>query len=220
MHRYFIKTPWWVKRFFPAYVWQLAVRGKEVFLTFDDGPHPTLTPWVLEVLQQYNAKATFFCVGNNVVLYNAVYQQILREGHAVGNHTHTHLNGWKTGTEVYWQDVAKAALHIDSALFRPPYGRIKKAQAQRIKTALHKEPAAIIMWDVLSGDFDETFLPAQCLNHVLQHTVPGSVIVFHDSEKAQKNLKYALPKVLEKLREEGYSFSKIEADCLKKLGPG
>lgn len=220
MHRYFIKTPRWLKLLFPAYVWQLPPNGKEVFLTFDDGPHPTITPWILELLQHYNAKATFFCVGSNVLLYNDVYARILQEGHAVGNHTHTHVNGWKTGTELYLQEVALAALHIDSALFRPPYGRIKKAQAQNIKRGLQKAHAAIIMWDVLSGDFDVSFTPEKCLQNVLAHTVPGSVIVFHDSEKAKKNVMFALPSVLEALSEEGYIFSKIDERALKKLGPG
>jgi peptidoglycan/xylan/chitin deacetylase (PgdA/CDA1 family) len=220
MHRYFIKTPGWVKRFFPAYVWHLPAHGKQVYLTFDDGPHPQLTPWILDVLQQYGAKATFFCVGSNVVLYKEVYACILHEGHAVGNHTHTHVNGWKTKTDVYLQDVAQAALHIESALFRPPYGRIKKRQAQNLKGALGNASANIIMWDVLSADFDVSLTPEKCLQNVLTHTEPGSVIVFHDSEKAKRNVMFALPRVLEALSRQGYIFAKIDEAALKKLGPG
>ena len=220
MYRYFIKTPRWVKRLFPAYVWHLPAPNKEVYLTFDDGPHPQVTPIILDLLQQYGAKATFFCVGSNVVLYPQVYERILQEGHAVGNHTHTHVNGWKTGTNAYLQDVVQAAVHIDTILFRPPYGRIKKTQAQKIKTALGKAHAAIVMWDVLSADFDPRLQPEKCLQNVLTHTVPGSVIVFHDSEKAKKNVLFALPQVLERLKMEEYIFAKIDEKALKKLGPG
>jgi peptidoglycan-N-acetylglucosamine deacetylase len=220
MHRYFIKTPWWVKRYFHSYTWHIPVKEKEVFLTFDDGPHPRITPWVLDVLKQYNAEATFFCVGNNVVQHPEVYKQLLQAGHAVGNHTHTHLNGWKTNDAVYLNDVQQAALHIDSVLFRPPYGRIRKAQAKKLKTVLPSTNATVIMWDVLSADFDAAFSPQKCLENVLKNTIAGSVIVFHDSEKAEKNLKYALPKVLETLQRDGYRFSKINAAALKKLGPG
>lgn len=210
MHRFFIKTPWWVKQLFPAYVWHLPAKGKEVYLTFDDGPHPGITPWVLDELRRFDAKATFFCVGSNVAKHPAVYNRILVEGHAVGNHTHTHCNGWKTDTTQYLADVAAAADYINSNLFRPPYGRIKKAQAAGIKTALKKESAKIILWDVLSADFDQNLPPQKCLRNVLKNTEAGSVIVFHDSEKAEKNLKYTLPKVLEELHNQGCHFAAID----------
>src|SRR5215217_3443038 len=177
MHRYFIKTPWLAKQLFNKYIWNLPRNERAVYLTFDDGPHPTITPWVLEQLKQYNARATFFCVGENVSQYPAVYQHILAEGHAVGNHTQHHPNGWHTATEAYLADVREGAQHIQSSLFRPPYGRIRKEQANGVKALLGSD-SKIIMWDVLSCDFDPTFSKAQCLKNVLEHAETGSIIVF------------------------------------------
>src|SRR6187551_2187086 len=157
MHKYFIKTPWIAKKIFSSYVWCLPAEDNAVYLTFDDGPHPTITPWVLEQLKEYNAKATFFCIGNNVEKYPDVYQKILDEGHAVGNHTYHHLNGWKTDDKKYIEDVSLAARIIKSNLFRPPYGRIKNRQAKKINDALETSKGRIIMWDVLSADFDSSF---------------------------------------------------------------
>ena len=210
MHRYFIKTPGWVKLLFPGYLWSLSRQKKEVYLTFDDGPHPQLTPWVLEELDKYNAKATFFCVGNNVRQFGDVYKRIIAEGHAVGNHTYTHLNGWKTTTATYLADVAAAAALIDSSLFRPPYGKIKRSQARSIAAAMRKKEARIVMWDVLSADFDPTITGEACLKNVLSNTVAGSIIVFHDSEKAAAHLQFVLPKVLKALSRKGYRFVRLE----------
>jgi peptidoglycan/xylan/chitin deacetylase (PgdA/CDA1 family) len=210
MHRYFIKTPWIVKKLFADYVWDIAADEKEVYFTFDDGPHPTITPWVLEQLALYDAKATFFCIGNNVKQHAAIYRCILAEGHSTGNHTQHHINGWKSSTEEYLHDVAQAAELIDSSLFRPPYGKIRNAQAAKITHAMKKKDAQIIMWDVLSADFNTNFSPQQCLEHVLQHVVPGSVVVFHDSEKAFPNLQHVLPAALKSLQEDGYRFLKIK----------
>lgn len=210
MHKYFIKTPWIAKKIFSSYVWSLPAEDNAVYLTFDDGPHPTITPWVLEQLKEFDAKATFFCIGNNVERYADVFQEIINGGHAIGNHTYHHLNGWKTDDEKYIGDVTQAAQIIKSNLFRPPYGRIKNSQAKRIATALQTSNEKIIMWDVLSADFDSAFSPEQCLQHVLDNANSGSIIVFHDSEKAFNNLKYALPKTLESLKEEGFNFKKIE----------
>ena len=181
-----------------------------VYLTFDDGPHPQVTPWVLTELKKYNAQATFFCVGENVLRYPEVYKSIIAAGHSVGNHTQHHVNGWHVTTETYSADVRAAAGVIDSRLFRPPYGRIKKAQAAQIKDAMQKQDAKIIMWDVLSADFDTTFAPEKCLQIVLKNTTDGSIIVFHDSEKAAPNLQYALPKVLEELARRKYVFKRLE----------
>lgn len=214
MHRYFIKTPWIAKMFFSAYVWSLPVDEKTVYLTFDDGPHPTITPWVLDLLQQFNAKATFFCIGNNVDKYPDVYQNILDAGHAIGNHTYRHLNGWKTDDNTYIEDVSAAAQLIKSNLFRPPHGRIRSSQAKRIAAAMQRDDVRIIMWDVLSADFDASFSGEQCLNNVLENVSAGSIIVFHDSEKAFNNLKYALPKTLESLKDAGFNFRRIEAKNL------
>lgn len=210
MHKYFIKIPWMVKRIFSSYVWSLPSEENIVYLTFDDGPHPIITPWVLDQLKEFDAKATFFCIGNNVEKYPDVYQKILDEEHAIGNHTYHHLNGWKTDDNKYIDDVVAAAQHIKSNLFRPPYGRIRNSQAKRIPAAMRREDVSIIMWDVLSADFDASFSPEQCLNNVIENVSAGSIIVFHDSEKAFNNLRYALPKTLESLKEAGFNFRKIE----------
>jgi peptidoglycan-N-acetylglucosamine deacetylase len=210
MHKYFIKTPWIAKKFFSSYIWSLPTNENDVYLTFDDGPHPTITPWVLDQLKQFDAKATFFCIGNNVEKHPDVYQKVLDDEHAIGNHTYHHLNGWKTDDNKYIDDVSAAAQLIKSNLFRPPHGRIRNSQAKRINAAMERDDVSIIMWDVLSADFDASFSPEQCLNNVLENVTAGSIIVFHDSEKAFNNLKYALPKTLESLKEAGYHFRKIK----------
>jgi peptidoglycan/xylan/chitin deacetylase (PgdA/CDA1 family) len=214
IHRYFIKTPWWVKRIFSSYVWSIPSTRKIVYLTFDDGPHPTITPWVLTQLKKHKAKATFFCVGNNVAHHPDVYRRIIDDGHAMGNHTCQHLNGWKTSTENYLSDVKAASGIIASALFRPPYGKITKAQARGLAGAMNVGAAKVIMWDVLSADFDTSISGRRCAYNVLQHVSPGSVVVFHDSEKAFKNLKAALPLVLSRLGKKGYRFEKIVIERL------
>ena len=210
MHRFFIKTPWIVKKIFSSYVWNMPANEKNIYLSFDDGPHPDITPFVLEELRKYNAQASFFCIGDNVAAYPAVYKQILNEGHAVGNHTYSHPNGWETGLEEYTEDIAAASKLIDSNLFRPPYGRIKKQQAKAVPKAMNNEKARIIMWDVLSADFDTGFSPRQCLDNVIRNCTNGSIVVFHDSEKAFPNLKYSLPLAMKKLSDDGYAFKKIE----------
>lgn len=178
-----------------------------VYLTFDDGPHPVATIYVLEQLRPYNARATFFCIGKNVVEYPDIYTQIVDEGHSVGNHTQHHLNGWDTDTERYIDDIIEASKHISSRLFRPPYGRIKKAQAFMLTE--NKQPWTIIMWDVLSADFDTKITPEQCLENVLKHIRPGSIVVFHDSVKAWDRMSFALPKVLEFCKNKGWALEAI-----------
>lgn len=210
MPPYFIKTPWLVKVLFSNYTWHMPVQNNEVYLTFDDGPHPQITPWVLDELKKYNAQATFFCIGQNVVQHPHIYERILAEGHAVGNHTQNHLNGWNVSIKEYIADVATAAACINSSLFRPPYGRIKKAQAKQLTAALQSKNVKIIMWDVLSADFDRTVTPQQCLKNVIHNYTAGSIIVFHDSEKASANLFYTLPKVLQHLQENNRLLKKIE----------
>ncbi|HEX8278588.1 MAG TPA: polysaccharide deacetylase family protein, partial [Segetibacter sp.] len=155
-------------------------------------------------LKQYHAKATFFCIGNNVKQYPDVYQQILDEGHKVGNHTHNHVNGWKTGDIIYLKNVILARQHIESALFRPPYGRISRSQVKELAPVFK-----IIMWDVLSGDFDVTLSPQKCFDNVVANTTPGSIIVFHDSEKAFPRLEYTLSKVLAYFANKGYAMKSI-----------
>ena len=210
MHKYFIKTSWLAKKFFSSYVWNIPTDENVVYLTFDDGPHPTITPWVLDQLKQFNAKATFFCIGNNVDKHPDVYQKILDEGHLTGNHTYNHLNGWKTDHKKYIDDIAAAAQLVKSNLFRPPYGKIKIRQSKKIGDVLQTKNPKIIMWDVLSADFDSSFSPEQCLNNVLENVSAGSIIVFHDSDKAFTNLEYALPKTLKSLKDAGFAFKKIE----------
>jgi peptidoglycan-N-acetylglucosamine deacetylase len=209
MKKYFVKTPWWLKRVYSNYTWSLPAKEKIIYLTFDDGPHPQATPFVLDELKKYHAKAIFFCIGKNVKAYPEIYKRILDEGHAVGNHTQNHLNGWKTKDDIYLNDIREAAQYIDSNLFRPPYGRITKFQASNIKAALRKDNAKIIMWDVVSGDFDDTLLPQDCLENVILNTTKGSIVVFHDSEKAFPRLKFCLPETLKFFERRGFSFEKL-----------
>jgi peptidoglycan/xylan/chitin deacetylase (PgdA/CDA1 family) len=206
---YFVKTPWWLKRIYDSYTWSIPSGDKDLYLTFDDGPHPEVTPFVLRQLKQYNALATFFCIGKNVATHREIYQQILNEGHSTGNHTYNHLNGWKTSNDLYMKDIALASKEINSNLFRPPYGRITSFQAKNLKAAMQGKEAKVIMWDVLSADFDIDCTPEQCLANVILPTVPGSIIVFHDSEKAFPKLQYALPRMLKYFSEKGYSFKSL-----------
>ena len=208
---YFVKTPWLLKKMYPSYTWHVATKDKVLYLTFDDGPHETATPFVLDELQKYNAKATFFCIGKNVVNHPSIYRRIKEEGHAVGNHTQHHLNGWKTKDEVYINDIIEASQYIGSRLFRPPYGRIRKFQANVLQRQDNPPDRlfSVIMWDVLSGDFDINLSPQQCLQNVTQHAESGSLIVFHDSTKAWSRMSYALPKVLEHFAQQGFSFKAL-----------
>lgn len=209
MKKYFIKTPWWLKKIYPSRLWRVDTKDKIIYLTFDDGPHPEATLFVLDELKKYNAKATFFCIGKNVAAYPGIYGRILNEKHATGNHTYNHLNGWKTVTKEYLDDVAEAACYIDSSLFRPPYGRIRSVQAKEIGTAIKGNKPQIIMWDVLSADFDNSISPEQCLQNVVSRAGRGSIIVFHDSEKAFPRLKFALPGTLKYFSEKGFRFEKL-----------
>lgn len=201
---YLSKTPQLVKNILSNFTWHIPTSEKVIFLTFDDGPIPEATPWVLEVLRGYDAKATFFCVGDNVRKHPEVFQQILEEGHAVGNHTFNHLKGWKTNTSDYLENVARCAQMVESLLFRPPYGALKPSQARILKSHYR-----IVMWDVLSGDFDPKISPEQCLQNVLDNIQPGSIVLFHDSLKAEPRMRFALPRVLEKMHGEGWRFEKL-----------
>lgn len=209
MRSYLVKTPRLVQRFFHNYAWRIKTSKKEIYLTFDDGPVPDFTPWVLETLARYKAKATFFCVGENIKKFPHIYKQIKDSNHSIGNHTFNHLQGWKTPTNKYIKNILKAEsyLHDDESkkekkLFRPPHGRIRPVQAR----ILRKKGYKIIMWDVLSGDFDQSLSKELCLEHTLKHIKNGSIVVFHDSDKSFKNLDFVLPKVLEHFTQEGYEF--------------
>ncbi|HTB99303.1 MAG TPA: polysaccharide deacetylase family protein [Ferruginibacter sp.] len=205
---YSVKTPWWLKLLYKNCIWQIKDTKKVIFLTFDDGPHPSITPFVLDELKKYNAKATFFCIGKNVLQHNDIYRRITTEGHSVGNHTNNHLNGWITNNDVYLQNIEEAKKHINSELFRPPYGKITKFQLQQLATK--KFRLRTVMWSVLSGDFDKKLTPEKCLRNVTKNATNGSIVVFHDSEKAFERLRYALPRVLKYFSEQGYSFGKID----------
>lgn len=205
---YFVKTPKWIRKLFTGSIWEMPTTKKGVYLTFDDGPHPQITSFVLDELAKYNAKATFFCIGKNVVENPAVFKRILDDGHAIGNHTYDHLDGWKTGNAAYLQNILKSKNYIDSDLFRPPYGRITRSQRKDL-TVQH-QATKFIMWSVLSGDFDEKITPEQCCENVVKNAKRGSVVVFHDSVKAEERLRFALPIVLKYFSDKGYMFEKIE----------
>lgn len=204
---YFTKTPAWLKRIYPTCTWQINTGSKIIYLSFDDGPHPDATPFVLDTLKAFDAKATFFCIGKNVVAHPVIYTRIISEGHAVGNHTFSHFNGWKTSDEQYMNDIAAAKKYIDSSLFRPPYGRITKFQLRLLQAQNYQ--LTPVMWTVLSGDFDMGISREKCLKNVLKQTSEGSIVVFHDSEKAFERMAFALPKVLAHFKEKGYLFEKI-----------
>jgi len=201
------KSPAIVKNYYPRLIWDIPNDENKIFLTFDDGPIPEVTEWVLDVLKQYNIKATFFCLGCNAVKHTNIYSKIINEGHVIGNHSYHHLSGWDSDDEEYINNIKKSNELLNSTLFRPPYGRIKKSQITNL-IGDYK----VIMWDVLSGDFDPKTTPQKCYENVINNTKPGSVIVFHDSLKAEENLRYALPIAIEYLLEKGFEFDVIPAD--------
>lgn len=207
---YWVKTSIFIKKIFFRHIWSIPNKEKAVYLTFDDGPTPEITEWVLAELKKHEAKATFFCIGNNIEKHPNIFSKILQEGHAIGNHTFNHLNGWKTDKTAYVQNALQCEKAIEafsyrSKLFRPPYGKIKPSQAK----ALRDKGYQVIMWDVLSADFDQQISPEQCLENVLKNVSSGSIIVFHDSVKAYENLKYVLPKTLSFLAQNKYKSLKI-----------
>lgn len=206
-----VKTNRLIKKVFSNLVWDIPNSDKKIYLTFDDGPIPEVTEWVLDLLKSEDIKATFFCIGDNIKKHPEVYKRILTEEHQTGNHTFNHLNGWKTETNQYIDnfklcETEHLKLNTEhSFLFRPPYGKIKPSQSKAIRQLGYK----IIMWDVLSYDFDSTISVEKCLENVISNTEQGSIIVFHDSLKAEKNLKYALPKAIQILKNKGFVFDVI-----------
>ena len=203
----YIRPPRFIKRLFPSLIWNFADEdvGKSVFLTFDDGPSPDVTPWVLDLLDEYSAKATFFCLGKNVEQYPDVYNEIIARGHAVGSHSYSHQKGWGMSVGRYVEDYNFAEAFIQSNLLRPPYGRITPRQAKVLS-----ERYKIVMWEIISRDYSRAISRKQCLKNVVKYVRAGSIVVFHDSEKAERNLRYALPRTLQFLKENGYECRRIE----------
>jgi len=206
---YLVRAPWILQQYYWECIWKIKTKEKKIYLTFDDGPTPGITEFVLDELERFNAKATFFCIGENVEKEPTLFNEITRRGHSVGNHSYTHLNGWKTDNEKYLKDISRAARLINSKLFRPPYGRATKFQLYNIiyGKSLQLKP---VMWHVLSADFDTRISPEQCFLNVINNSKEGSLVVFHDSEKAFPNLKDSLPRVLAYYIEKGFSFEKLD----------
>lgn len=203
-----VTVPKVVKKMFPNYIWNIDSKEKTLYLTFDDGPTPEITDWVLECLKKHNAKATFFCIGKNIEQYPDIYQNIIKNGHTIGNHTFNHLKGWKTTVDSYLTDVIQTQdiLNIQNQkLFRPPYGRMKPKQAK----LLIDKGFQIVMWSVLSVDWAKNVSEIQCHKNVVDNAISGDIVVFHDSVKASRNLQYTLPKVLEYYVNLGYNFKSI-----------
>jgi peptidoglycan/xylan/chitin deacetylase (PgdA/CDA1 family) len=205
MKFYTIKTPSIVQRIFSQYTWRFSSVPKDIYLTFDDGPTPEVTEFVLDQLKKFNAKATFFCIGKNVKNHPEIYQSILTKGHSVGNHTFNHVNGFFTKNQDYLNNVEKAAECIESNLFRPPYGKLTSSQGK----GLQKKGYKIVMWGVLSADFDTKITPEKCLENVVKNASNGSIVVMHDSIKAKEKIYYSLPKILAHFTERGFKFKAI-----------
>lgn len=210
-----VKTNRLIKWLFPKYVWEIPNRENKIYLTFDDGPIPEITEWVLDVLKEEKIKATFFCIGDNIQKNSGIFKRIIAEGHSVGNHTFNHLKGWNFSTEDYIENTILCENAIASnteikkqktKIFRPPYGKIKFSQSRKLQKLGYK----IIMWDVLSVDYDKEVTAEQCLENIIENTVSGSIIVCHDSIKAFKNLEYALPKAIKQLKSKGFVFERID----------
>ena len=201
---YLVKTPALLKWFYPGLTWNKSRIEKLLYLTFDDGPIPEVTPFVLKTLAQYQAKATFFCIGDNVQKHPDIFEAVKAGGHAIGNHTFNHLRGWDTDDDVYVANVQKCNQLVAAKLFRPPYGRAKKSQL-----AVLKKQYEVVMWDVLSGDFDTDLSPQKCYQNVVDKSSKGSIVVFHDSLKAWPRLEFALPKALAYWQDKGYSFKSL-----------
>jgi peptidoglycan-N-acetylglucosamine deacetylase len=195
-----------LRRLYPGAIWRMPKTSKTIYLTFDDGPVPGVTDEVLRILAKFDIRATFFCVGDNVRKHPSLFHALIQAGHAVGNHTFHHVDGWRTAGFTYMRELAKCAELVSSPLFRPPYGRMRRSQYKAIQRNYR-----VIMWDVLSRDFDLAIGQEQCLQNTIHHSRPGSVVVFHDSEKAASRMLYALPLYIEHMLAEGYMFSLFPA---------
>ncbi len=211
---YFVKMPSLLRRMYSGRVWDIATQEKVLYLTFDDGPHPIITEKVLDLLSQYSAKACFFCVGTNVQQHSETYSRIINEGHSIGNHTMQHLNASKVKDGEYLQDIRDAKVFIDSKLFRPPYGRLSSFLQKQIEAA--SIDLKVVMWSILSGDFDTEITAEKCRDNVLLNAKGGDIIVFHDSEKAQEKMLFALEATLKYFSEQGFKFEALSYNLVNK----
>jgi peptidoglycan-N-acetylglucosamine deacetylase len=208
------RTPFFLPWLYPSLIWRVNTSERKIFLTFDDGPVPGPTEFVLETLKKYNAKATFFCIGDNVRKHPMVFKKVVADGHAIGNHTFHHMPGWENSATDYLNDTQKCEAQLEEAgyksgltgkpYFRPPYGKIKRAQIRALSNY------NIVMWDVLTQDYDKSLLPETCLNKSIKATRAGSIVVFHDSVKAMPTLEYVLPRYLEYFNKQGYLFESFQ----------
>jgi len=207
---YFIKSPYLLRKITgKSIIWEMPKGEKQIFLTFDDGPVPEITPDVLKLLSEFQVKVTFFCVGENLQKYPYLLDQILENGHSVGCHTFNHLNGWKTSNKDYIENIRKCESFVQTRLFRPPYGKVTPAEIN-----LLKDRYFTVLWTVLSGDFDQKITGEQCLQNVVNNTKDGSIVVFHDSIKAKERVMHALPRFIEHFLAKGFSFESINQDTL------
>ncbi len=202
---YFVKTPKIFRLFFKDYIWKIHGSGKNLFLTFDDGPHKEITPLILKILDGYNAKATFFVLGKNAEKHPGLIEDIRSEGHSIGNHSYSHNNGWGQGTKGFLQDIEKCDKTIHSTLFRPPFGKLTKRQATKLK-----KKYKLVYWTVMPGDFDARISKQTCLSRSVENTGNGSIIVFHETEKSKENLLYTLPLFLNHFSEKGFVFKSLD----------
>lgn len=204
---YWKKTPWWIQWWFNDRIWQIPGQPRTLYLTFDDGPTPQVTSSVLRCLTDFDVRATFFCVGQQVEQYPVLYKKIIREGHAIGNHTYLHSNGWKTPFAEYKSDIERGFSCTQSRLFRPPYGKLTPSQSRWLRRNDHK----MVLWDVMPGDFDERLTGKDCLQNAIQATSDGSIIVLHDTAQAWERLQYLLPRYIEHFLKKGYRFERLDA---------
>lgn len=185
-------------------IFDLPNNSNSIFLTFDDGPHPEITPWVMDQLEHFNARGTFFLIGNNVERYPKLLGEILERGHAIGNHSYSHQSGWKISDKEYLADVEECSKYVESHLYRPPYGEVSRSQSARLVNDYR-----IIMWSDLSADFDANYSPQQCVGFATKKVKAGSIIVFHDSDKAWSRLERCLPECLEYYTKAGFKMKTI-----------
>jgi peptidoglycan/xylan/chitin deacetylase (PgdA/CDA1 family) len=201
---HFVRPIFILKYIYPEAIWREDKNKNNIYLTFDDGPIPEITPWILDCLKEKNVKASFFCVGENIKKHPEIFNRLLDEGHVVGNHTYNHLRGWNTENKDYFDNINQCQELTRTNLFRPPYGRARKSQMKELA-----KDFKIVMWDVLTGDYDQEITPYECYKNCIDTTRNGSIIVFHDNIKAINNVKYALPKSIEYLIEQGYQFKTL-----------